>query len=201
MNNISFCIVLNFSQERWLAQVLPFDGELPLWRLHLREVFHNSAGIWHGKVHNWPYFGRSYAGASVKLCSAILCKLLSHPASSWVQATNFACKNCAIHLHNSSRFVDAFLNWRSALDLECDSGGDESGQSVFHPYPRPQQLAQVWQTAEKLIWSHHSLWGSSWGGHGWATDLFRWTRLVWSPRLAEVHDSFLLKEGQSKPIG
>ena len=112
---------------------------------------------------------------------------------------NYACENCAIHLHNSSRFVDAFLNWRSAL--ECDSGGDESGQSVFHPYPRPQQLAQVWQTAEKLIWSHHSLWGSSWGGHGWATDLFRCTRLVWSPRLAGVHDSFLLKEGQSKPIG
>ena len=30
MRNISFCIALNFSQERWLAQVLPFNGELPV---------------------------------------------------------------------------------------------------------------------------------------------------------------------------
>ena len=32
-------------------------------------------------VPNRPYFGHSYAGL-VKLCSAILCKLLSHPATS-----------------------------------------------------------------------------------------------------------------------
>ena len=61
-------------------------------------------------VHNWPYFGRSYAGASEKLCSAILCKLLSHPATSWLQAITYARESCAIHLHNSSRFVDEAIS-------------------------------------------------------------------------------------------
>ena len=103
--------------------------------------------------------------AWVKLRSAILCKLLSHPATSWHQAINFAWESYAIHLHNSSRFVYVSL-WTDyqpwsvtlvvmSLDKVC---------SIRTLPPRPQQLAQVWQTAEKLIWSHRSLWGSSWSG-------------------------------------
>ena len=120
-------------------------------------------------VHNWPYFGRSYAGASENFavqfyanCFPTLPHLDFKPSLMLAKV-----------VQSISITPQGLLTRLSAL--ECESGGDESGQSVLHPYPRPQQLAQVWQTAEKLISSHHSLWGSSWGGHGWATDLFRCT--------------------------
>ena len=95
-------------------------------------------------------------------CNFMRTALPPRRAKSGLPATHYAsCENCAIHLHNNpSRSVYVFQNW--LLALKCDSGGDESEQSVLPPYPRPHQLAQVWQTAEKLISSHHSHWGSYW---------------------------------------
>ena len=67
------------------------------------------------QVHNWPLLCRCL-GEIMQRNFMQTAFPPYHNCHILTSAHQLCCKSCAIHLHNSSRFVDAFLNWQSALE-------------------------------------------------------------------------------------